>query len=378
MPLAHSLRRGLHIFFEFEHKDMYISFFSSWRPGGVKAVGQGDFRVVGVQAVDALLAGLRASGEPTRLRLLLLLAHCELTVTELTQILRQSQPRVSRHLKLLCEADLLDRFREGSWVFYRLADRGIGGELVRFLVSSGPGDDPVVARDLERLNAVRTARSERAAEFFRENAEGWDLIRSLYVPEVKVEEALRALIQRKPRGAKLRAMLDLGTGTGRMLEIFGGEAERAEGVDLSPEMLAFARARLDACGVSHAHVRQGDIFDLTFADRAFDLVMLHQVLHYLDDPAACIAEGARVLAPDGRLLIADFAPHELDFLREKQAHRRLGFSKEEVTLWCEKAGLKVTHAQALPPDGEDAKLTVLIWAAERAEGDESNEKEGGI
>lgn len=313
--------------------------------------------------LDALLAGLRASGEPTRLRLLLLLAHCELTVTELTQILRQSQPRVSRHLKLLCEANLLDRFREGSWVFYRLADRGVGGELVQFLVASAQGDDPVVARDLERLNAVRDARTERAAEFFRENAEDWDLIRSLYVPEVKVEEALRALIPRHSSETKLGAMLDLGTGTGRMLEIFADDAERAEGVDLSPEMLSFARTRLDASGVTHAHVRQGDIFDLTFADQEFDLVTLHQVLHYLDDPAACIAEGARVLAPGGRLLIADFAPHELDFLRDEQAHRRLGFSEDEVTLWCQKAGLSVASVQALPPDGGDAKLTVLIWDA---------------
>lgn len=324
--------------------------------------------------MDELLAGLRASGEPTRLRLLLLLAHCELTVTELTQILRQSQPRVSRHLKLLCEADLLDRFREGSWVFYRLAERGTGCELMRFLVSSTPEYDPVVARDLERLNAVRGARSERAAEFFRENAEDWDLIRSLYVPEVKVEEALRGLMSRRGAGAKLGAMLDLGTGTGRMLEVFADDAERAEGVDLSPEMLAFARTRLDASGVSHAHVRQGDIFDLTFGDQEFDLVTLHQVLHYLDDPAACIAEGARVLAPGGRLLIADFAPHELDFLREEQAHRRLGFSENEVSRWCQKAGLRVVSAQALPPDGGDATLTVLIWAAEKPEDTETNDK----
>ena len=120
---------------------------------------------------------------------------------------------------------------------------------------------------------------------------------------------------------------------------------------------------MDASGVTHAHVRQGDIFDLTFADQEFDLVTLHQVLHYLDDPAACIAEGARVLAPGGRLLIADFAPHELDFLRDEQAHRRLGFSEDEVTLWCQKAGLSVASVQALPPDGGDAKLTVLIWDA---------------
>jgi len=311
--------------------------------------------------VDALLTGLRASGEPTRLRLLILLARSELTVTELTQILRQSQPRVSRHLKLLCEADLIDRFREGSWVFYRIADRGVGGDLVRFLVSSLATDDPVVARDMERLEAVREARAERAATFFRENAKEWDLIRSLHVPETRVEGALEALV---PDGG-MKAMLDLGTGTGRMLEVFSDKVERAEGVDLSPEMLAFARARLEAAGLAHAHVRQGDIFDLTFTDGEFDLVTLHQVLHYLDDPAACIAEAGRVLAPGGRLLIVDFAPHELDFLREEQAHRRLGFTEREVSDWCYQAGLKVAETQAMPPEGGDAKLTVLIWAADK-------------
>lgn len=320
-------------------------------------------------SLDELLTGLRASGEPTRLRLLMLLARSELTVTELTQILRQSQPRVSRHLKLLCEADLLDRFREGSWMFYRLADRGAGEDLVRFLVGSVSEDDPVVARDLERLNAVRQARAERAATFFRENAEEWDLIRSLYVPEAKVEETLATLVPE----SGMEAMLDLGTGTGRMLEIFADRVERAEGVDLSPEMLAFARARLDAAGIANAHVRQGDIFDLTFSDGEFDLVTLHQVLHYLDDPGACLAEAARVLAPGGRLLVVDFAPHDLDFLREEQAHRRLGFAEDEVARWCRDAGLVVKKSCALPPESGDAKLTVLIWAAEKPGGKSKGE-----
>lgn len=311
--------------------------------------------------MDALLTGLRASGEPTRLRLLILLARSELTVTELTQILRQSQPRVSRHLKLLVEADLLDRFREGSWVFYRIANRGVGGDLVRFLVASLPADDPVITRDLERLEAVREVRAQKAATFFRENAKDWDLIRSLHVPEARVENALEAMVGE----TRFDAMLDLGTGTGRMLEIFSDKVERAEGVDLSPEMLAFARARLEAADISHAHVRQGDIFDLTFGDAEFGLVTLHQVLHYLDDPAACIAEAGRVLAPGGRLLIADFARHDLEFLRDDQAHHRLGFSEDEVADWCAQAGLTVTQTQSMPPEGDEAKLTVLIWAADK-------------
>ncbi|MBO6635685.1 metalloregulator ArsR/SmtB family transcription factor [Parvibaculum sp.] len=314
--------------------------------------------------MDQLLAGLRAAGEPTRLRLLALLAHSELTVTELTQILRQSQPRVSRHLKLLCEAGLLERFREGSWVFYRLAGSGQVAELAEVLSGLIPQEDLVIARDLERLEAVRSARAEKAAAYFRSNAEEWDRIRSLYVPEDKVEQTMAELGMRE--NAELVA--DLGTGTGRMLELFGPMAKSGIGIDLSPEMLALARAQLAQPSLQHCSVRQGDLYDLPMQDDTVDLVTLHMVLHYLDDPAASIAEAARVLKPGGRLLIADFAPHDLDFLREGHAHRRLGFSQDEVAGWLADAGLEVGETKVLPPEGgEDAKLTVLIWVADKTE-----------
>jgi len=313
--------------------------------------------------MEQLLAGLRAAGEPTRLRLLALLARGELTVTELTQILRQSQPRVSRHLKLLCEAGLLERFREGSWVFYRLAGAGQVGELAAVLSGLIPQGDLVIARDLERLEAVRSARAERAAAYFRANAEQWSRIRSLHVPEAKVEQAMVAL--GTPRG-ELDFVVDLGTGTGRMLELFGSRAKGGIGIDLSSEMLALARAQLDRPELQHCSVRQGDLYDLPLQDESADLVTLHMVLHYLDDPAASIAEAARVLKPGGRLLIADFAPHELDFLRDSHAHRRLGFAESEVSGWLTEAGLKVNKITTLPPEGgEDAKLTVLIWVADK-------------
>ncbi|MGK2742379.1 ArsR/SmtB family transcription factor [Tepidicaulis sp. LMO-SS28] len=311
--------------------------------------------------MDGLVAGLRAAGEPTRLRLLSLLAQSELTVTELTQIMRQSQPRISRHLKLMGEAGLLDRFREGSWVFYRLARTGEGGALAQSLMALLPKNDPVLTRDTERLEEVRQGRAERAAAFFRENAEEWDRIRALYVPEARVEAAMQELA---PKG-RLRSFLDLGTGTGRLLEVFADRSENAVGIDLSPEMLAFARAKVEERGLTHCQVRQGDLFDLPVQDDSQDLVTLHQVLHYLDDPATALAEAARVLKPGGRLLIADFAPHELDFLREEQAHRRLGFAPEEVTRWCVRAGLEPAEIAELPPEGDEAKLTVVIWAAEK-------------
>lgn len=312
--------------------------------------------------MEQLLAGLRAAGEPTRLRLLALLAHSELTVTELTQILRQSQPRVSRHLKLLCEAGLLERFREGSWVFYRLAGSGSVAELAEVLSGLIPQEDLVIARDLERLEAVRTARAEKAAAYFRANAEEWDRIRSLYVPEDKVEQAMLELGDR----GDMDLVADLGTGTGRMLELFGPKAKSGLGIDLSPEMLALARAQLAQQALQHCSVRQGDLYDLPMQDGTVDLVTLHMVLHYLDDPAASIAEAARVLKPGGRLLIADFAPHDLDFLRDGHAHRRLGFAEGEVNEWLADAGLKVGETKTLPPEGgEDAKLTVLIWVADK-------------
>lgn len=314
--------------------------------------------------MDQLLAGLRAAGEPTRLRLLALLARGELTVTELTQILRQSQPRVSRHLKLLCEAGLLERFREGSWVFYRLSGSGPVAELADVLSGLIPQEDLVIARDLERLEAVRTARAEKAAAYFRANAEEWDRIRSLYVPENKVEQAMLELGSGDHR---LEVVADLGTGTGRMLELFGPKARSGLGIDLSPEMLALARAQLAQPELQHCSVRQGDLYDLPIQDETVDLVTLHMVLHYLDDPAASIAEAVRVLKPGGRLLIADFAPHELDFLRESHAHRRLGFTDAEVKEWLVNAGLDVKETRHLPPEGgEDAKLTVLIWVADKA------------
>lgn len=314
--------------------------------------------------MDELLAGLRAAGEPTRLRLLAILARSELTVTELTQILRQSQPRVSRHLKLLCEAGLLDRFREGSWVFYRRSQSGAGVRLAGLLMGLIPENDQTILRDLERLDAVRAARSERAAEFFRDNVDEWNRIRSLHVPEAKVEQAIMEI---GVAGRTVGNFVDLGTGTGRMIELIGPQATTSLGIDLSPEMLAFARATLDQAGIDHCSLRQGDLYDLPILDGTADLVTVHQVLHYLDDPAAAVAEAVRILAPGGRLLIVDFAPHELDFLREEQAHRRLGFGEDEVKGWLSQAGLEMSELRRLPPpEGEEgATLTVMIYAADK-------------
>src|SRR5215475_3986779 len=318
----------------------------------MRGVAQNRFRF------DELSAMLKAAGEETRLRLLALLAEAELTVTELTEILRQSQPRISRHLRLLAESGLVVRFREGSWAFFRLAEHGDKADLARTLAAQLDPDDPVMTRDRERLAAVRAARATAAQAYFREHAAEWDRIRRLHAADAAVEAEIQAALADRP----FRSLLDLGTGTGRMLELLGPGLERGLGIDLSLDMLALARARLDRAGLRHCSVRHGDIYDLALPRDSFDVVIVHQVLHYLDDSARAIAEAARVLRPGGRLLVVDFAPHDLEFLREEHAHRRLGFAAETDTQWLEAAGLDVLRQQTLPP-GPQGKIAVSLWLA---------------
>jgi ArsR family transcriptional regulator len=310
-------------------------------------------------SMDQLLAALRAVAEPTRLRLVVLCARGELTVSELAQILGQSQPRVSRHLKLLCEAGLLDRFREGSWVFYRLSSSGAAGTLARHLVAACGEQDPTIVLDLQRLAMIKRQRAELASAYFRDNAAQWDRIRSLYVDEREVEAALQEIID----ATAPHDLLDIGTGTGRMLEILGPRVTQALGVDQSREMLAVARVNLERAGLENGMVRLGDMYQLPLPDAAFDAAVIHQVLHYADRPAAAIAEAARVLRLGGLLVVVDFAPHALEFLREEQAHRRLGFADAEVEEWCREAGLVPAATHYLPGD----PLTVAIWTAHRGQ-----------
>src|SRR6266487_4426173 len=282
-----------------------------------------------------LHTALRAAAEATRLRVLALLAEAELTVSDLTEILRQSQPRISRHLRLLSEAGLIERYREGSWAFFRLAERGGGAEVARVRIGRLDPADPVVTRDRERLAEVRAARAAAAQAYFRAHAAEWDRIRRLHVSDVAVEAAIRAALAERP----LRSLLDLGTGTGRMLELFGPQIDRGLGIDLSPDMLRLARD-------------------------SFDVVLVHQVLHYLDDGARAIREAARVLRPGGAMLVVDFAPHDLEFLREEHAHLRLGFAVETVAQWMTAAGLDMVLQETLAPEaGSEGKIAVSLWLA---------------
>ena len=309
-------------------------------------------------ALETLIDALKAAGEITRLRILALLGQAELTVKDLTAILGQSQPRISRHLKLLADAGLIDRYPEGAWVFYRLTDGGSARRLTADILVLADANDPVLVRDRERLAAVKREHAETARRYFAENAGDWDTIRALHVAEKSVEAAMLAALGDRP----FDSLLDLGTGTGRLLELFAPLYARAIGLDASSDMLAVARANLDRAGIANAQVRLGDINHLPFVRNSFDVVTVHQVLHYLDEPERAIAEAARVLRPGGRLLIVDFAPHDLEFLRERHAHRRLGIARDPMRQWIEAPGLVLESARDLSA-GEGGKLTVPLWLA---------------
>jgi ubiquinone/menaquinone biosynthesis C-methylase UbiE len=297
----------------------------------------------------------RALADPTRLRIFALLRAMELSVGELAQVLGQSQPRVSRHVKILSDAGLTERRREGSWVFLGLGERRIVDPLLHALDAWQHGSqvDHWQAADAARLAAVRADRAEAASRYFDAHAEQWDAIRGLHVAESEVEAAMTALLGQAPIGR----LVDIGTGTGRMIALFGHEAENALGVDRSPQMLRLARARLAEAGLENVDLRQADMYALPLGDGSADTVILHQLLHFAQMPELAIAEAARLIAPGGRLLIADFAPHDREDLRAEQAHARLGFGDEQIRHWYGDAGLDLVAAEEL----KGGELTVKLW-----------------
>ena len=307
---------------------------------------------------DVVLDALRAIGEETRLRILAVVRHGELTVTDLTEILGQSQPRVSRHLRLLVDAGLLTKHREGTWVFFSLVETGPQVAVTTAALDAVDADDPLIVGDLRRLDAVRERRSTSAREYFEQIAPIWDEERSLHAAAGTVEAVILDAVGDRPLGR----VLDVGTGTGRMLQLLADRADRAVGLDASHSMLSVARANLDRIGTRNWELRQGDVHSPPLDRESFDLVVIHQVLHYLDDPARALSEAARLVAPGGRLLVVDFAPHRHDFLRAA-AHRRLGFTHDQLRDWFDQASFDCsTIVDVEPPDGGDG-LTVTVWLA---------------
>jgi ubiquinone/menaquinone biosynthesis C-methylase UbiE len=302
--------------------------------------------------VNQALGIFRALADSTRLRILALLRSMELSVGELAQVLGQSQPRVSRHVKILCDAGLAERRKEGSWVFVALGAAARVQPVLAALDAWAEPDHWTVA-DEARLAAVRADRASAAAEWFEAHAGEWDAIRSLHIGESEVEAAMARALGDAPLGS----LIDIGTGTGRMLEVFGPRAEHALGIDRSSEMLRLARAKLSERGLTNAELRQADLYALPLQDGGADLAILHHVLHFAQQPGAAIAEAARVLGNGGRLLIADFAPHEREELRQRDAHARLGFSDEQILGWFETYGLSPVQVETL----EGGELTVKLW-----------------
>ena len=311
---------------------------------------------------DLTLDRLRAAGEPTRLRILALLRERDLSVGEIVQVLSLSQPRLSHHLKALTGAGLVERLPEGSFVFYRAVSGGDGRIFLDSLFEQLGDDTPEFRRDAERLAEVSATRAASAQTYFSSVAENWDAIRSLHYPNEAIEQALLDIAGPGP----FRRVVDFGTGTGRMLALFAPRARDAEGIDLSHHMLTVARANLERDGVPVARVRQGDVTAAPFDDASADLVIIHQVLHYVDAPNRVIAEAARILQPGGRLLVVDFAPHELEFLRTEHGHHRLGLAPDAIAAWASAAGLKLSEPRVFaPPPGNTPGLTVNIWTADK-------------
>jgi ubiquinone/menaquinone biosynthesis C-methylase UbiE len=304
---------------------------------------------------------LQALADPTRLRVLALLRRMELSVGELAQLLGQSQPRVSRHVRILTDAGAVKRRKEGSWVFLTIARSERTAPMFDLLDAwTDKASDALFEADASRLDRVRTERAEAASRYFESHAEVWDSIRSLHVAECEVEQAIGRALTDQPLGR----LVDIGTGTGRMIELFGRDALQAIGIDRSSEMLRLARVKLEAAGIPSS-LRQGDMNALPLEDGIADTVIIHQVLHYAHSPAVAIAEAGRVLAHGGRLLVVDFAAHEREDLRTTDAHIRLGFDDDTMAGWFRAAGLTIDRVEHL----EGGELTVTLWrglkAAER-------------
>ena len=312
-------------------------------------------------ALNEMVDVLKAVAETTRLRILFLLDKGDLTVSDLTKILGQSQPRVSRHLRLLTEANLIERYQEGAWAYFSLSSCSLRQEMLNTVLEHIDRRDNFIEGDMARLDEVKKERSRAAAAYFSKNAHDWDKLRLLHVPDNTVEQTMVELVGTTP----FQSMLDIGTGTGSLLKLFAPLYTRAIGIDNNRDMLAVARVNLDKAGISNAQVRLGDVANLPVENETFNLVTIYQVLHFLSDPESAIFEAARVMRPGARLIIVDYAPHELEYLREKYAHIRMGFSDSQMEDWLDKAGLTLEKTLSFQPqqNGNTKGLTIKLWLA---------------
>jgi len=299
---------------------------------------------------------LKTLGHPERLRILTVLSRGELTVSEIVQILNLSQPRVTQYIKSLETAGIIERLKEGSWVFSRIK-RGNASvsAIVATTLATLPANDPILEADLRRLEDVRAVRSIAADAFFANVANDSGTLGDEYIPKANIEKMLLKMTGKGP----FAYMVDLGTGTGRMLEVFADRVTRGSGIDNNAHMLKVARHKLAENNYNHIRVRQGDLSSTPLAGGQADLVTLHQVLHYLDDPLSAILEAARLLSPTGIILIADFEAHNQEEFREDYAHRRLGFEDKDLEDWFLVAGLHLNGIETIKTQGN--RPNVKIW-----------------
>ncbi len=307
--------------------------------------------------LNNLIDELRAIGEITRFRILSLLSQGELCVKDIKEIIGQSQPRISRHLKILTDAGLITRYSEGAWAYFSINNEGQKANLILFLLSSLDKNEQILATDNQRLAKLHQEMRNKAEKYFAKIAKDWDKLRSLYISETKVEEAIYSLTADK----KYDLMLDLGTGTGRMLELLANNYKRAIGIDLSKEMLAIARSKLALKNIVNAQVRLGDIRKLNEYKNKADLVIIHQVLHYFDDPKIVLNSAANSLKMGGEIIIVDFAPHNFEFLRTEHAHRRMGFSTSLIKKWADQINMEIKKTIEIAKKNEENSLKISIW-----------------
>jgi ArsR family transcriptional regulator len=246
------------------------------------------------ESFDTLLPRLRAIAEPSRLRLLTVLARGEFSVSELTEILGQSQPRVSRHLKLLDDSGLLERFREQHWIYYRVPVDTDGGRLARLLLEQLAADDPVLVGDLERVQRVLAARGGRGMA-------GESVAAGMPADE------LVPLVAGELGEQGLDSLLYFGEAPDAVLAGLGSRARRVVGMNAARHVVQRARAVLHSAGLNHCVLQQGELTALPQPAQSFDVVLIDRVLARAERPAAALQEAARVLRPGGRVvLIEDF------------------------------------------------------------------------
>ena len=301
------------------------------------------------KSYDDYIDALRAISEPTRFRLTRLCAQGELTVSELMRIVGQSQPRVSRHLKLLQDAGVLESFREQHWVFYRVAQNSPSQQLVSDLLQHLPADDDLMDFDQTRLNELRDARAKLSEEFVETEVPDWLRLHEYHGDELRFGDAVRDALA----GREVGHLLDIATGTGRMLKIAGPLAESGVGIDLSKKMVMVARNALAEADLPHLTVRQEDMYQMRFPARHFDTVTIDQVLYFASNPDALIREATRVLKPSGRLLLVAFTE-----AANAKTPPAVSIAISDIRSWLEDAGLKIVTTNVLPGDVLDISLLV--------------------